>query len=914
MKHEHITTTLRWTGDWPWFASVGVALLLGVIAWLLYRRDTHAQRPWLRICLPFLRSLAVILIVLMLSGPVLHHRKVIGELARLFLCIDASESMQLTDPAMDAGRKISLARRLGLLDEASVPLDLPTAAAALADARGLADRLPPPEALTDEAWRRLSSEFATKTAEAATLLAKAAPGSDDLARLRAEIAGPAQELARRQFAGTDDQVRANGDITRLGESAGRFSLKISALFEKQIEADPAAAPLRSALAKFDSLPRWQRLQSLLLEGPAEKRLLARLAEKHDVQLILLDGNDAKPLWHSSAGDSAPPAGLPKPTGQVTNLTAGLKFAAEAAGGAEKSAVVLLTDGQHNSGEAPLDAARILAGRKTAVFSIGFGSQVPPRDIAVLRVVAPDSVFFEDRVRGEIFIKEEIPAGEPYTVSIKDGGKVVWEKPIVSVGKGVRREPFEFPIKELADARMKQQTQGYEVAGAPLQLTAEVSAIEGDRELSNNTAPLRFRAVTQKRKIMILDGRARWETRYLRNLFDRDEKWEVNAVIAGATSDAGFVRGDKPGTFPTSRKALDAYDLILFGEVPRGILKDEELTWLSEFVAKRGGAIAFIDGPRGVLRGYAGTPLAPLFPVEWTGAGLQDTVRSLVLVGRAQSIGAFMIGADSTTNADTWSKMPPPHFLAQVKALPGAEVLLEASGSHMPAAVLRTFGAGRVYYHAFDESWRWRYEVADLYHVRFWNQLGDYIGEAPFAARDKFVQLDAGQLTYQPGEQADIRARLRDAEGRPVSDASVNAVLWRDGQKVATITLSPDEGGLYRGRTTALDSGSYELSVDTAAVPAEQLKARTQFAVTARENAERTLLSLNEDLLRQVSLAGGGEYLREEQADALIEKLAPLSSGQVIESDTVLWQSWWWFIPIVLLLMTEWILRKRFGLL
>ena len=915
MNREHVTTTLRWTGDWPWFAGVGVALLLGVIAWLLYRRDTHSHNRWVRLCLPTLRALAVVMIVIMLSGPVLHHRKVIGQLARLFLCIDASESMQLTDPAMDAGRKITLARRLGLLDGATVPLDLPSAAAALADARGIADRLPPPENLTDEVWRKLSSEFATKSAEAVTLLTKAAPGSDDLARLRAEVAEPARELASRQFAGTEDQVRAANDLTHLGEIAGRFSLRISALFEKQIEADPAAAPLRAALTKFDSLPRWQRLQTLLLEGPSEKRLLTRLAEKHDVQLILLDGNEAKPLWHSSAGDSAPPAGLQKPVAQITNLTAGLKFAAEAAGGSEKSAVVLFTDGQHNSGESPLEAARILAGRKTAVFSVGFGSQVPPRDIAVLRVVAPDSVFFEDRVRGEIHIKEEIPPGEPFTVSVKDGGKIVWEKALVSVGKGVRRVPFEFPIKELAEARMKNQTQGYEVAGAPLQLTAEVSAIEGDRELSNNTAPLRFRAVTQKRKVMILDGRPRWETRYLRNLFDRDEKWDVNAVMAGATSDTGFVRGEKAGTFPISHKALDAYDLIIFGEVPRGALKDEELTWLSEFVGNRGGAIAFIDGQRGVLRGYAGSPLAPLFPVEWTGPGVHAGIKSLVLAGRAQSLGAFMLGTDSSVNADTWAKMPPPHFIAQVKPLPGAEVLLEANtGARIPAAVLRPFGAGRVYYHAFDESWRWRYEVADLHHVRFWNQLGDYIGEAPFAARDKFVQLDAGQLTYQPGEQADIRARLRDAEGRPVSDASVNAVLYRDGQKVATITLSPDEGGLYRGRTTALDSGAYELAVDTAAVPTEQLKARTQFTVVARENVERTLLSLNEDLLRQVSLAGGGEYLREEQCDALIERLAPLSSGQVIESDTVLWQSWWWFIPIVLLLTIEWILRKRFGML
>ncbi len=915
MNREHVTTTLRWTGDWPWYAGVGVALLLAGIAWMLYRRDTHSHNRWVRVLLPTLRGLAVILIVLMLSGPVLHHRKVIGQLARLFLCIDASESMQLADPAMDAGRKIAIARRLGLLEGADVALDLPQAAAALADARGIADRLPPVEALDDEIWRKLSSEFAAKAADAAKFLAKGLPGSDEIARLRTDVAEPARELAARQFVAVDDRIRASGDLTRLGETAGRFSLKISALFEKQIDGDPAAAPLRAALAKFDALPRWQRVQALLLEGPAEKRILTRLAEKHDVQLVLLDGNEAKMLWHSSAGGSAPPAGLPKPVSQSTSLTAGLKFAGEAAGGAEKSAVVLLTDGQHNAGESPLDAARILAGRKTGVFSIGFGSQVPPRDIAVLRVVAPDSVFFEDRVRGEIHIKEEVPPGEAFTVSVKDGGKIVWEKPLVSLGKGVRRVPFEFPIKELADARMKQQQQGYEIAGAPLQLTAEVSNVDGDRELSNNSAPLRFRAVTQKRKILILDGRPRWETRYLRNLFDRDEKWEVNAVMAGATSDTGFIRGDKAGTFPATQKALDGYDLIIFGEVPRGVFKDEELKWLAEFVGRRGGAIAFIDGSRGALRGYEGTALAPLFPVEWTGPGVRDGVKSLALAGRAQSIGAFMLGTDSSVNADTWAKLPPPHFVAQVKPLPGAEVLLEAvAGTRMPAAVLRPFGAGRVYYQAFDDSWRWRYEVADLYHVRFWNQLGDYIGETPFAARDKFVQLDAGQLTYQPGDQADIRARLRDAEGRPVSDASVNAVLYRDGQKVASITLSPDEGGLYRGRTAALDSGAYELAIDTAAVPSDQLKARTQFGVTARENVERTLLSLNEDILRQVSLAGGGEYLREEQSDTLIERLAPLSTGQVIESDTVLWQSWWWFLPIVLLLTIEWILRKRFGML
>ncbi|MGB8169942.1 MAG: hypothetical protein WCF18_20735, partial [Chthoniobacteraceae bacterium] len=72
--------------------------------------------------------------------------------------------------------------------------------------------------------------------------------------------------------------------------------------------------------------------------------------------------------------------------------------------------------------------------------------------------------------------------------------------------------------------------------------------------------------------------------------------------------------------------------------------------------------------------------------------------------------------------------------------------------------------------------------------------------------------------------------------------------------------------------------------------------------------------LNEDLLRQMSAATGGQYLREEDLARLPDLLAPMSQGRIVESDTVLWQSYWWFIPIVLLLTIEWIIRKRVGML
>jgi len=59
---------------------------------------------------------------------------------------------------------------------------------------------------------------------------------------------------------------------------------------------------------------------------------------------------------------------------------------------------------------------------------------------------------------------------------------------------------------------------------------------------------------------------------------------------------------------------------------------------------------------------------------------------------------------------------------------------------------------------------------------------------------------------------------------------------------------------------------------------------------------------------------GGQYFREEDASRLLERIKPLSQGKVVESETLLWQSWWWFIPLMVLLTLEWALRKRAGML
>ena len=113
---------------------------------------------------------------------------------------------------------------------------------------------------------------------------------------------------------------------------------------------------------------------------------------------------------------------------------------------------------------------------------------------------------------------------------------------------------------------------------------------------------------------------------------------------------------------------------------------------------------------------------------------------------------------------------------------------------------------------------------------------------------------------------------------------------------------------------AVPAGEYEVSMRASGFSDSAFKARSQFIVEANETDELAQTSANYELLEQMSEVSGGTFLREEEISRLPELLSPLSHGRVIESETILWQSYWWFAMIIALLTLEWILRKRVGLL
>jgi hypothetical protein len=718
----------------------------------------------------------------------------------------------------------------------------------------------------------------------------------------------------------------------------------------------------AAVARFDGMSRVGRAESMLLDGA--RPLLSELAARHHVELVSLRESEAERQWTNDD-----PAGLPQElelgaNGLASDLTSGISqrmtavrdgvrtpgtgtpapgtadgsesggpgdagdVTATAAGGVGRTAVVLITDGQHNEGPSPTQMAQVLGNRRIPIYAVGMGSGEAPQDLAVLRVISPESVNRNDRLRGEVVLKDDMPAGRPFVMRIEHEGKVVWEKPLQTQGGAVRRIAFDVPMAELVAGKLTGLHRDVTVMALPMAMRVSVVPVEGEARTDNNEGAIHVRATTQKWRMLLLDGRARWETRYLRNVMERDERWSVNTVLAGVGAERQVVaRGLGMGMFPAEKQELLAYDVVVLGELAAKLLKPEELEWLREFVEMRGGGLVLMDGQRGALREYASTAVGPLIPVTWRSESEpRATLHRLSLTESGRSRAALALEGDEEANAKLWEALAAPRWAAGVEVTAGAgETLVEAvwrdgdsktDRSRTAVMVERRFGAGKVMYLGTDELWRWRLKVADRFHTKLWHQMVSRVMEEPYAVADQFVSLDAGAGRYQPGESAAIRLRLRDAEGRPVIHATAEAIIERSGVPVATVMLDADgnQGGVFRGKAGVLEAGQYTVRARVTGFAEGQIKAQTSFVVEAADRGEMAMLACSEPLLEQMARASGGEYLREERSGELSRMLEPLSTGRIVESETALWQSYWWFVPIMGLLSVEWFLRKRAGLM
>lgn len=638
---------------------------------------------------------------------------------------------------------------------------------------------------------------------------------------------------------------------------------------------------------------------------------------------------------------------------ATDLAAALGSVLEQTPPEELGGVILVTDGRHNRPERVEDAARRFGILDAPIGVLAVGSEEPPRDAAVVSVRAPDSIHLGDRMRVAAEIKVDGYKGSSATVRLRQGDKMLEERQ-VAIPQDQHREELRF-------ARVPEE-------GGLGQYTVEIAGLDGERFPNNNTWSFETSITDARVNVLLIDGHPRWEFRYLRNLFygrdksvhlqyvllnpDRIEDQPDTPVAASASRPFGEARATR---LPESEEEWRKFDVIMLGDLPPMSIGDAEWRIIDRCVRDRAALLVLIAGPLHFPRQIQSPVGRDLVPADFDW-GAPAFVKSadkpfrfdLTAEGARHPITRQSAG--ETSNSALWSSFPEIPWRHPIRSLKdGAEVLLTAGaapvlgpaqdGEALESAldaladrrqreaesallVTRRTGRGKVALLLTDRTWRLREGAGDTYHHRFWGNLVRWGAGPVLRAGGQRVRLGSDQLTYTPDDRPRVIARLRDASLNPVSDPKLTAELLRDGETVATITLSPDpeSNGLHEGSFDRIrQPGRYEV----------RLKGRIAESLAAEDGGPPPAVSF------QVVGSRGPVELADTTPDpALMQTIASLSGGRVVSPDragelaslflseriprTEVRESTLWDNPLVLLLLVsllaaEWGLRRGGGL-
>ena len=457
------------------------------------------------------------------------------------------------------------------------------------------------------------------------------------------------------------------------------------------------------------------------------------------------------------------------TGTGTNLAGALADVIESEAGGRLAAVVLASDAQSTAPASLGPVVDLARAGQVPILPLRIGSPQPPQDVQVGPIVADENVFLKDlaAIRARVAVTGlDMPT--PLTIRLIDesapGQAVATE--LVKLGGPQRETEIEFRIKPDRTGRVAYLVQA--------------DQLPGEDETDNNVDRVELRVVEDKLRVLYVEGYPRFEYRYLKNTLLREATIESSILLLNA--DPEFAQeGTAPiRRFPETPAEVNAYDVVIFGDVdPTGDwLSPAQARLLVDFVADSGGGFALLAGQQYAPQRFRGTPLEKLIPVrtdpQYTGSQqgtLTNPYRPRLTVEGLHSR-LFRFDPDAQVSAELFESLPGLYWTARTLGpRPGAETLAEHpalavptdQALPMPLMVLGRYGAGKVFFCATDDLWRWRRHTGEYLHDVFWVQLCRTLMRPADTGQDRRLRLRTDRRTYDYGQRVELRLEVEDAE-------------------------------------------------------------------------------------------------------------------------------------------------------
>jgi uncharacterized membrane protein len=650
---------------------------------------------------------------------------------------------------------------------------------------------------------------------------------------------------------------------------------------------------RSMSTQEDGHSRKEQVLSTLNSG-----LLNSLKGRFQVRLYRL-GDHLERIEKTEQLNASAPA---------THIGEGLKEVLADSATLPIGAVVLMSDGADNSGGIDLETISEIKRQRIPIHTVGFGRERMAHDIELTDVQLPARSLAKSRLQAQVTFHQWGLKGQKVRLAVRDSGKVLTSRDIVLQGDGAAQT--ETVLFNAGEAGVKN-------------LQFSLDALPEEENKNNNTLTRVLYVDNAKPRILYMEGEPRWDFKFIRRAVEDDKNIDMYSVVR-TTQNKLYVQvptdappGELKDGFPTKVDNLFTYQGIILGSVEANFFTAAQQDLIQQFVDRRGGGLLFLGGRTALADGgYQKPPFSDLLPVHLPDSKntfhRDPATAELTPAGRDSLI--TRIEDNPEANVERWKKLPYlMNFQEAGQPKLGALVLAEmtVSGHKLPLLITQKYGRGRTAVFATGGDWRWQMlqPVEDMSHELFWRQLLRWlVSDTP----TRVVTSIARPVLYDDG-RVHLRAEVRDTTYLATSDAQVQARIVGPDGGAQSIELHPDslEQGVYSADWDAGHAGSYVAEIT--ATRGQQELGRDVITFRREDGAaENFHLEQNRDLLEKLSSQTGGKYYRPNDVSRLGEDISYSDAGITVRETKDLWDMPIVFFLTLLLCCSEWVLRRRWG--
>src|SRR3984885_14696770 len=610
----------------------------------------------------------------------------------------------------------------------------------------------------------------------------------------------------------------------------------------------------------------------------------------------------------------------KPNAPSTRIGDSLKQLSEETSDLPIGAVVLLSDGDDNTGGISADAINALRARHIPVHTVGFGRERAAHDVELEDAVVAPRALADSRLAAKITFHQRGYAGSKINLTVRD------------ISTGQAKILASRTIALGPDGNLQTETLMFDIGGGGA-TTLQIAAVPlaGEENTANNTLTRVVNVGSAARRILYIEGEPRWEFKFIRQAEEDDRMVQIASMVR--TSENKIYRQgisdpkELAAGFPSRAEDLFAYQGLIIGSVEAGYFTPAQQELVRGFVDRRGGGLLFLGGQFSLADGgWNATKLTDLFPTTLpTQAGTfhreadprngtTHTFAELAPAG-VDSIITRLVD-DPAANAAKWKTLP---YLMDYEdpgtPKPGAAVLasmITPEGRKLPLLVTENFGRGRTGIMATGGSWRWQMSspLGDTAHHLFWQQLLRWVvSDTPghvAASVPAQMLLDNGAVN--------LTADVRDQQYNPAPDAKVEAHILGPSGVSASVEMAPvpDNPGQFQAAWSAPKVGAYLTEV-TAQRKGTELGRDVLTFQRMDGVAENFHTEQNRDLLERLATQTGGQYWKPADLGKLAGSIPFSEAGVTVRETKDLWDLPVVFLVLVILRFSEWWLRRKCGI-